>query len=77
MPLPGRKMRLSKPDSDVRLEVRLENETVWLPQQQIANLFEGHRTVIARHINNVFNFKENELDEKSNVQKMHSVNLDK
>ena len=66
---------LYQPDSTVRLEVRLENETVWLTQQQMADLFERDRTVITRHINNVF--KENELDENSTVQFLHIANSDK
>ena len=56
---------LYQPEGSVSLEVRLENETVWLTQQQITELFQRERTVITRHINNVF--KEKELDEKSNV----------
>lgn len=42
------------------LDVRLENETVWLTQAQMAELFQKERTVITRHINNVF--KEGELE---------------
>ena len=66
---------LYQPDSTVKLEVRLENETVWLTQQQMSDLFERDRTVITRHINNVF--KDNELDEKSNVHFLHITNSDK
>ena len=44
------------------IDVRLENETVWLTQAQMATLFQKDRTVIGRHIRNVF--KEGELDEK-------------
>ena len=44
------------------IDVRLENETVWLTQAQMAQLFQKDRTVIGRHIRNVF--KEGELDEK-------------
>ncbi len=66
---------LYQPDEAVRLEVRLEDETVWLTQAQIAELFQRDRTVITKHINNVF--KEKELEEKSNVQKMHIANSDK
>lgn len=58
-----------------KLEVRLENETVWLTQQQMSELFQRDRTVITRHVNNVF--KENELQEKSNVQFLHIANSDK
>lgn len=66
---------LYQPDEAVRLEVHLEDETVWLTQAQIAELFQRDRTVITKHINNVF--KEKELEEKSNVQKMHIANSDK
>ncbi len=66
---------LYQPDEAVKLEVRLEDETVWLTQAQIAELFQRDRTVITKHINNVF--KEKELEEKSNVQKMHIANSDK
>ena len=58
-----------------KLEVRLENETVWLSQQQMSELFQRDRSVITRHVNNVF--KENELQEKSNVQFLHIANSDK
>lgn len=44
---------LYQPDEAVRLEVRLEDETVWLTQAQIAELFQRDRTVITKHINNV------------------------
>ena len=62
-------------DSQTQVEVKFENETVWLSQSQIAELFQRERTVITKHINNVF--KEDELDKKSNVQKMHIANSDK
>jgi len=54
---------------EVELKVRMENETVWLTQAQIAKLYGKDRTVITKHINNIF--KDKEVDEKSNVQKMH------
>ena len=47
-------------DGQTQIDVRLENETVWLTQAQMAELFQKDRTVITRHINNVFN--EGELD---------------
>lgn len=53
----------------IRLDVKLENETVWLTQKQIANLFLTDRSVITKHLNNIF--QTNELDEKRNVQKTH------
>jgi len=64
-----------QPDETIRLEVRVENETVWLTQPQISSLFHRDRTVINRHINNVF--KEGECEKDSNVQKMHIPNSDK
>lgn len=57
------------------IEVRLENETVWLTQQQISELFQRERSVITKHINNVFD--EGELDEESNVQILHIANSDR
>lgn len=62
-------------DNQTQIEVKFENESVWLTQAQLTQLFERDRTVITKHINNVF--KEKELDEKSNVQKMHIANSDK
>ena len=62
-------------DQDVKLEVNMKDETVWLSQEQMGKLFGKDRTVITRHINNIF--KDGELEEKSNVQKMHFANSDK
>ena len=62
-------------NQDVKLEVNMKDETVWLTQDQMAKLFGKDRTVITRHINNIF--KDGELEEKSNVQKMHIANSDK
>ena len=62
-------------NQNVKLEVNLKDETVWLTQGQISELFGKDRTVITRHINNIF--KEGELEEESNVQKMHIPNSDK
>ncbi len=62
-------------NGNIELKVKLENETVWLNQKQITTLFWRDRTVITRHINNIF--KEWELNEKSNVQNLHIANSDK
>ena len=62
-------------NQDVKLEVNMKDETVWLTQDQMAKLFGKDRTVITRHINNIF--IDGELEEKSNVQKMHIANSDK
>ncbi len=60
---------LYQPNENVQLEVRLEEETVWLTQAQMAELFQKDRTVVTRHINNVF--AERELDQESNVHFLH------
>ena len=62
-------------DEKISVDVRFENETVWLTQEQMALLFERHRSVIVKHIANIFS--QGELEEKSNVQKMHIANSDK
>ena len=54
---------LYQPDDNVRLEVRLQDETVWLTQQQMAELFNTTRNNITLHIGNIF--KEGELDANS------------
>ena len=62
-------------DHAVKLEVALNHETVWLTQAQMCSLFEVDRTVVTRHIGNIF--REQELQEESNVQKMHIANADR
>ena len=62
-------------DKSVSLSVPFENETVWLNQSQMTQLFSVDRTVITKHVNNVF--KEQEVDEKSNVHFLHIANSDK
>ena len=52
-----------QPDNTLRLEVRLENETVWLSQAQIAKLFEVDRSVVTKHLQNIFSTIE--LDKES------------
>ncbi|MCK9205092.1 MAG: cell filamentation protein Fic [Bacteroidales bacterium] len=50
------------PEDNIKVDVRLEDETVWLTQEQMALLFGKARTTITEHIQNVFN--EGELDEE-------------
>ena len=57
---------LYQPDSTVKLEVRLENETVWLTQTQMVELFQTTKQNISLHINNIF--KEGELIQDSVVK---------
>ena len=55
-----------QPDETIRLEVRVENETVWLTQQQMADLFNATKQNVSLHISNIYN--EGELDEISTVK---------
>ena len=57
------------------VEVRLDDETVWLRQEQMALLFGRERSVVSKHLRNVF--AEGELEEKSNVQILHIAGSDK
>nr|WP_297066742.1 hypothetical protein [Prevotella sp.] len=54
---------LYQPDDSIRLEVKLDQDTVWLTQAQMTELFRTTRNNITMHIRNIF--KEKELDEKS------------
>ena len=63
------------PDGKTALDVHLDHDTVWLSQKQLAELFQRERSVITKHLRNVF--VEGELDEKSNVQNMHIAFSDK
>jgi hypothetical protein len=65
----------TSPEGLTQIDVRLENETLWLAERQISLLFERDRTVIGRHIKKII--KEGELEENGNVQKMHIPNSDK
>lgn len=54
---------LYQPNETMKLEVRLKNETIWLTQQQIADLFGTKRPAITKHLSN--RFKSGELDKNS------------
>ncbi|MDR2861654.1 MAG: virulence RhuM family protein, partial [Syntrophobacterales bacterium] len=62
-------------DGLAKIDVRMQGETLWLTQAQIAQLFGRERSVITKHIRNIF--AEDELDEKSNVQNLHIPNSDR
>jgi len=66
---------LYQPDHSIRLEVRIEDETVWLTQNQMVQLFQRDVSVISRHISNIF--KEGELDKKSNLHFLQIAFSDK
>ncbi len=55
-------------DGNIKLDVNLENETVWLTANQMSLIFNRDEKVIRKHINNVFN--DGELDRENNTQKM-------
>lgn len=71
----GKVVLYKAPDGRISLDVRLEQDTVWLTQAQMAELFGRERSVITKHINNVFG--EGELAKKSNVQNLHIASSDK
>jgi hypothetical protein len=62
---------LYQSDDSTQLEVRIENETVWLSLNQMSDLFERDKSVISRHIRNIF--EEGELDHMSTVAKNATV----
>ena len=62
-------------DGELELKISVTDETIWLTQAQLSDIFEKDQSVISRHINNIF--KDNEVDEKSNMQKIHIANSDK
>ena len=66
---------LYQPDDTIRLEVRLDRDTVWLTQDQISVLFGKDRSVITKHINKIF--EQGELDHESNVHFLHIPYSDK
>ncbi|MBO1531722.1 virulence protein RhuM/Fic/DOC family protein [Psychrobacter sp. F1192] len=62
-------------DGQARVDVLFEQETVWLSQAQMTDLFGRDQSVISRHIANAL--KDEEVSEKSNMQKMHIANSDR
>ena len=58
-------------DGQMSIDVKLEHDTVWLSQAQMAELFQKDQSVVARHISNVF--KEGELTQESNMQILHNT----
>ena len=64
-----------QPNETIRLDVRLENETMWLTQAQLCELFQRDVSVISRHIKNVF--AEGELEKESNLHFLQIANSDR
>jgi prophage maintenance system killer protein len=71
----GEIILFSAPGGKAAVEVRLEQDTAWLTQSQMVDLFQRDQSVIARHLSNIFRSKE--LDRASNMQKMHTASSDK
>lgn len=65
---------LYNPDDTIRLEVRMNDETVWLSQAQMAELFGRERTVIGKHIRNIY--KEKELQENITCAKFAHMGIE-
>ena len=65
---------LYHPDATIQLEVRLQDETVWLSQQQMAELFGTDRTSVLRHIHNIY--KTHELEEAATCAKIAQVRIE-
>ena len=61
-------------DSATKIEVRLEDETVWLTQNQIVEIFESSKANISEHIKNIVETKE--LDENATVRKIRTVQIE-
>ena len=65
---------LYRPNDTISLEVRLENDTVWLTQEMMSDLFQRNKSTISRHIKNIF--QEKELLEASVVAKFATTASD-
>jgi len=61
-------------DGKTKIEVRLENDTVWLTQAQICDLFQKAKSTISEHLKTIF--KEGELDENSVVRNFRTTATD-
>lgn len=61
-------------NGNIKIEVMLQNDNVWLNSNAISNLFNVNRTVITKHINNIY--KEEELDENSTCAKIAQVQIE-
>lgn len=71
MEMKGEIIIYQTPDNQTQIEVRLEEETVWLSLNQISDLFQRDKSVVSRHIRNIFS--EGELEKNSTVAKYATV----
>jgi hypothetical protein len=65
----------NSPDGNVKVDVLLQDENIWLPQDKIGELFGIARNSVSTHLKNIFN--DNEIDQESNVKKIDIANSDK
>lgn len=72
--IPQTEIVLYQPNESTRLEVRLEDETVWLTQAQMITLFDSSKANISEHISNIY--KQGELMPESTVRKFRTVRID-
>jgi hypothetical protein len=68
---PGEIIIYQNEEGNIRIDVRLEDETVWLTQGQLCELFQKSKATISEHIRNVF--EEGELSESSVVRKFRTT----
>ena len=74
LPEPKNEIVVYQPDETIRLAVRLENETVWLTQSKIAELFGVQKAAISKHLRNIFT--SGELVREATVSKMETVQVE-
>ncbi len=67
----GEIVMYQNPQGSIKIDVRLEDETVWLTQAQLCELFQKSKSTISEHIKNVF--EEGELDEKLVVRRFRTT----
>ena len=70
----GNEIILYQPDSTLALDVRVENETVWLTQVQLVELFASSKANVSEHIKNIF--ESGELDREATVRKFRTVRIE-
>ena len=64
----------SAPDKDIKVNAVIKDETIWLTQKAMAELFGVQTPAISKHLKNIF--EENELDETATISKMETVQLE-
>lgn len=73
-PVPGELLLYTSPDGNIRLDLRIHDETLWMTQQMMAELFQTSKQNIGQHIANIL--QEGELQEDGTVKKFFTVRLE-